>query len=95
MMVPFYERKIEWRLGGICKAAGIGDVRNLPRCHNNCFRWMLGACEAKEGYPTRCKARPENIHPSAKETPDDYAVQLVQMLQPGVDRVMSEMNIKR
>ena len=90
MMAPFYKNKIEWRLGTICKAAGIADMRLLPRCHNNCFRWMLGSCESKEGDARRCKNRPENTHCKAEHIPDDYAVQLVQLLQPGVTKILSE-----
>ena len=89
MMAPFYDNKIEWHLGTLCRAAGIPDMRVLPRCNNNCFRWMLGSCEGKEGEPGRCKQRPENLHPKAGDIPDDYAVQLVELLQPGVDKLLS------
>ena len=90
MMEPFYANKIEWRLGTICKAAGIEDMRLLPRCHNNCFRWMLGSCEHREGGEKRCKKKPENSHPKAEHIPDDYACQLAQLLQPGVTKVLSD-----
>ena len=95
MMAPFYANKIEWRLGTICKAAGIEDMRLLPRCHNNCFRWMLGSCEGKEGDARRCKNKPENSHPKAEHVPDDYAVQLAQLLQPGVTKVLNEITTAR
>ena len=90
MMAPFYANKIEWCLGTICKAAGIEDMLLLPRCHNKCFRWMLGSCEEKYGDARRCTNKPENSHPKAKHVPDDYAVQLVQLLQSGVTKILSD-----
>ena len=51
---------------------------------------MLGACEHKEGDEKRCKKKPENSHPKSEQIPDDYAVQLAQLLQPGVTKLLSE-----
>ena len=33
--------------------------------------------------------RLENAHPSAAKTPDDYAAQMAQLLQPGVDKLVA------
>ena len=72
-------------LNTLCRDAGLKNLMALPRTNNNCFRWMLGRCEGKEDNPCRCKVRPENNHPTSSQIPDDYATQLVQMLQAGVD----------
>lgn len=39
---------------------------------------------------TRCNQGPENIHPKGAKVTDDYAVQLTQLLQPGVTKILSE-----
>ena len=90
VMAPLYEKNIDWRLGSLCRAAGVEDMRLLPRLHNYCFRWMLGMCEHKPGDPARCKYRPEHLHPRSNKVPDDYAVKLGQLLQPGVTKILSE-----
>lgn len=90
MMESFYANKIEWRFCTIFKAVGIEDMRLLPRCHNSYFRWLLVLCGHNEGDEKRCKNRPENSHPNAEYIPADYAVQLVQLLQLGVTKVLSE-----
>ena len=48
-MARFYHNKIEWRLVTLCKAAGLEDMRLLPRTNNFCFQWLLGSCEPKPG----------------------------------------------
>jgi len=80
MIALFYKRKIEWRLGTLCKAVSVVDMRLLPWCHNNCFRRMLGACEAKTAIAGRCMHLPDNTHPTVAETPDNYVLQLVEIL---------------
>ena len=90
VMAPLYEKNIDWRLGSLCRAAGVEDMRLLPRCRNYCFRWMLGMCEGKPNDITRCKYRPEHLHPKGSTVPDDYAVQLAQLLQPGVAKIISD-----
>lgn len=94
-MAPFYKNKIEWRIGTTCEATGVKDTMNLPCCLNNFLRWMLGACNAKEGNTNRCKHRPENMHPTAAYTPNDCALQLVEVLQPSVDKLLDELSTKQ
>ena len=79
----------------MCKAAGVADMRLLSRYQNNCFRLMLGLCESKSGDVARCLQRSENRHPTAAETPDDYAIHLADIFQSGVDKVLAEASSKR
>lgn len=88
LMKPILDNIIPWRLNQLCKEAGIGDMRALPHCNNNCYRWMLGMCEGKADNPRRCAVRPENLHPRASNIPDCLAIQMSQMLQSGVDKFM-------
>ena len=68
---------------------------SLPQCTNNCFRWMLGLCEPKENDATKYKVRPGNAHPKAAHNPDDYAIQMIRLLQPGTDKLVAENHNKR
>ena len=95
MMKPVLDQNIPFRVNSLCKLAGMRDMRQLPQCNNNCFRWMLGLCEGRDSNKSRCKVRPENNHPSARETPDDYAAQMVRLLQPGVDKLLEAQGAKR
>ena len=95
MMQPVLEKEIPFKLNRLCKLAGMEDMRQLPQCRNNCFRWMLGLCEPTAADATKCKQRPGNKHPTAAETPDDYAAQMARLLQSGVDKLLGEAGVKR
>ena len=95
MMQTVFDQKINFRVNALCKLAGLEDMRRLPQCNNNCFCWMLGLCEPSEHDATRCKQHPENNHPSAAQTPDDYAAQMCHLLQPGVDKLIANNAEKR
>ena len=95
MMDPVLAYTTPWCLNGLCKASGFSDMRKLPRCSNNCYRWVLGACEIKPGNPARCVVIPENAHPTAVQVPNDYVIQLKQALQLGVDNVLVEHGSKK
>lgn len=80
-----------WRLNSLCRDAGMYVMMRLPRSDNNCYRWILGACESQPGNPSRCIVKAENRHPTAAQVPNDYAIQLQQALQPGVDNYWCDM----
>jgi len=73
MMKPVNEKNIPFRVSSLCKMAVMEDMRMLPQCNNNCFRWILGLYKGQDTNKKRSKVRPENSHPSAVETLDDYA----------------------
>ena len=90
LMEPVHAQNIPFRINALCKLAGMTDMRKLPQCNNNCFRWLLGLCEGRDNNKGRCKARPENVHAGSGVIPDDYALQLSKLLQPSVDKLVAE-----
>jgi len=90
MMKPVLDAQISCRVNVLCKLAGMQDTRSLPQCNSDCFRWMLGLCEPKENDAATCKARPGNAHPTVVQTPDDCAIKMVRLLQPGIDKLVAD-----
>ena len=56
---------------------------------------MLGLCEGRDNNKKRFKVRPINAPPSAADTPDDYAAQIVRLSQPDVDKLVEAHHAKR
>ena len=90
MIAPVLECSTPWRLNGLCQGTGLSDMRKLPHCQDNYYRWMLGACEDQPTNPSQCIVRPKNQYPPSVQIPDDYAIQLKQALQPGVNNLFAE-----
>ena len=85
MMKPMMDQDIPFHSNTLYQNAGLRNLRALPRSNNNYFRWVLGRCKGREDDPGRYGINPVNLHPSAAQVPDDYATQMVQLLQAGVD----------
>ena len=74
---------------------GLLDVRDLPHCGQNCYRWMLGACKPDPNDKRKCGVRVRNMHPTATQVPDDLAASIARILQPGVDKLVAANKDKR
>jgi len=95
LMLPMMTKSIPWKLDEICRAAKLESMTALPSHNHSCYRWMLGRCDSDPSNPHTCGVRNENNHLTATQIPNDYAIKLAQVLQPGIDQLVAESATKR
>ena len=90
MMKPFYDRGLTLSLNFLVRKAGLQSINDLPRHPDQrrvCLRWVLGSCRVDGN--NQCGFG-NVVHLTSRQIPDSYADQLINKLQPGVDRLVKE-----
>ena len=87
MMKPVLDKYISFGLSRLCREVGLKDLQALPKANNIFF---IG-CWAEVGEKMMMHHAAKSGHKikkTAAQTPDDFTAQLIQMLQPGIDKLL-------